>query len=746
MNAKLPLLSLLVAWLTLLLCGCIAAAKDPIDPQADVRLAKRSTFFFPPAPLGDVLQKISQQTGVSLRTERSVAQHRVILVAHDKPLHETLNKLAEAFGYTWRKIEKKGTPPEYMLFPPAQVMAQQQAEVQSLRQTALRLLRESVREWSQRQITELNAVREQMNAVAMQATQTYREAQKPLGERETLRLLRMAIQQRFTESWATWTVACMMARFTPQQWSALERGEVFVSETGRADTPLPPEVLHLFRSEHEAVLERQMKMFSGEEAQRFRREQMEQYRAADRALLRFALHPVSGRLCYSAVVFADNRILSSGEKAVTPPLWEVACALHDYPAGGDSLPPYDEGLVKRLSAKPPRAVPLEPSAAMDVTGNVLALYARENGVDLVAEWYPYLPRAEGDAGEARTETFPIVGMGEGMRLSAPSRDLEAGEVTFGSVKILSTALDWHTVQKNLRQNRYLLRDSERWVVVTQQLRALCRHYEIPEASIRKWFLQPGRQGVPAVSDFVEIAALLPEQIERVEIKRQNLPQASRELTALTSLAHDPALQAVLLASGSASPAQRESAWKGTPIPFPLLTPQAQRYLLYAIRWASWLPAQSSPAQWSFAVRFEETVQEEPDMSRFSEDLLRSLSHESPEEWLQRQPESVRQRLTRTRLTQSVRFVLITPEGQQELAVLLLQQVVQNKIFGYNYRRNESTAATGDNARTRCVDDVAGTAGSRAGGHTLAPLQAAAGGGSALRLPCFLPPVAVTAPS
>ncbi|GIV14631.1 MAG: hypothetical protein KatS3mg022_0066 [Armatimonadota bacterium] len=673
MSAKPFLLSLGAAWLTLALCGCIVAANDPIDPQADVRLAKRSTFFFPPAPLGDVLQKISQQTGVSLRAERSVAQHRAILVVHDKPLHETLNKLAEAFGYTWRKIEKKGTPPEYMLSPPAQVIAQQQAEVQSLRQTALRLLRESVREWSQRQITELNAVREQMNAVAMQAIQTYRETQKPLGERETLRLLRLATQQRLTESWATWTVACMLARFTAQQWNALERGEVFVLETGRADAQLPPEVLHLFRSEHEAVLERQLKMFSSEEAERFRHEQMERYRAADRVLLQFALHPVSGRLYYSTAVFADNQVLSDGGKVVTPHLWEVVCALHDFPAGGDSLPPYDEGLVKKLSAKPPRAVPLEPSAAMDVTGNVLALYARENGVDLVAEWYPYLPREEGDAGEARTETIPVVGMGEGMRISAPSRDLEAGEVTFGSVKILATALDWRTVQKNLRQNRYLLHDSERWVVVTQQLRALCRHYEIPESSIREWFLQPGRQGVPAVNDLVDIAALLPEQIERVEIKRQNLRQANRDFTTLTSLAHNPTLQAVLLALRSASPAQRESAWKGTPIPFPLLTPQAQRYLLYAIRWATGVPVQGSPAQWSFAVRSEQRVQEEPDMSRFSEDLLRSLRHESPEEWLQRQPESVRRQLARTQITQYVRFMLITPQGEYELAALSFHQ-------------------------------------------------------------------------
>lgn len=645
-----------------------AVVSDPVDPQADARLAKAHTFFFPPAPLGELLQTVSQQTRVSLRAERSVAQHRVILVVHDKPLHEPLNTLAEAFGYTWRRGGKKDSPPEYMLYQPAQAMSQQRAEVQSLRQMYLRLLREAVREWSHRQITDLNAVREEVNTAVRQL---YRDGQKPRSREETLRAIRTAIQAQLTQSWATWSLAYTLARFNPQQWNALERGEVFVVDTSRTDSPLPPEVLDVFRRENEAVTQRLRNPFPDERAEQFRREQMARYRAADRAIICFALHPVSGRLYYSTGVLAGNEIVSSGGKAATAPLWETATALQDLPAGGESLPPYEPNLVERLSEKTPCPVSLEPSAAMDVTGNVLALHARENGVDLVAEWYPYLPREESDAGEARVETLPVVGMGEGIRIRGPSRDLEADEVAFGSVKIVATALDWRTVQNNLRRNRYLLRDSDGWIVVSQQLRSLCRQHEIPETGIRKWFLKPGRQGTSDASDLLEIAALLPEQIERLEVKRQNLPQANRESTALTSLASSPSMQAVLLAAASASSAQRQSLLHGIAVPFPLLSPQAQRYLLYAVQWAPLRRIPGRPEESSFAVRVQETVQEEPDMARFSEDLLRSLRNETPEEWLRRQPDPVRQQFTRTRVTRSVRFVLTTPEGETELVSLTL---------------------------------------------------------------------------
>lgn len=652
---------------TLALTGELTTA-EPIEDGTDERLTKTYSFFFPPTPLSDLLQAISRQTGVSLRTERWVAPHRAILVTHEKPLQETLNKLAEAFGYTWRKVKRKDALPEYVLYEPAQAMSQQQAEVKNLRQTYLRLLREAVSGWSQYPITDLRKAREE---VLTAVQQLHAKGQKGRNPALAQRAIRTAMQAELTETWATWTLAVMLARLAPQQWNALERGEVFLMDTRRTDAPLPPDVLELFRWEGEADIKQQQKVFPEAEGEQFRQEQVRRYRTADSATICFALHPVSGRLYYDTAVLTGNEMVIYGGRAATSPLWEIAKALQDLASDAESPPPYDEELVKRLSAKTPRPVSLELSAAMDVTGNILALYARENRVDLVAEWYPYLPREGGDAGESRTETFRVVGMGEGIRIQAPSRDLEAGEVAFGGVKILAHALDWRTVQSSLRENRYLLRDSEGWAVVTQQLRSLCRQCEIPETSIRKWFLKPREQGMPDVGDLLEIAELQPEQIERLERKRQNLPDASKQFIALNSLASNPATQAVFLALGSVSPAQRQSMWNGAAIPIPLLSPPAQRYLLFAVRWAAPRGIVGSPERSSFAVRLEETVREEPDMARFSEELLRSLRNDSPEEWLRRQPEDVRRQLTRTQVIRSLHFILATPEEEIRLISLSL---------------------------------------------------------------------------
>lgn len=107
----------------LLIANGPQAVSQPLDPQGDPRLAKKHTLYCPPMPLGELLRAVSQQTGIALRVERSVAQHRAILVAHEQPLYETLNRLAEAFGFAWRKVDAKGKPPEYMLYQPAQALA-----------------------------------------------------------------------------------------------------------------------------------------------------------------------------------------------------------------------------------------------------------------------------------------------------------------------------------------------------------------------------------------------------------------------------------------------------------------------------------------------------------------------------------------------------------------------------------------------------------------------------------------------
>lgn len=90
------------------------------------------TVFQPPAPLSTVVKALSQQTGVALQTERSISQYRAILLAEEKPLHEVLRKLAEAFGFTWLRREKRGEPPTYMLIQPSAEVAREAAELREM--------------------------------------------------------------------------------------------------------------------------------------------------------------------------------------------------------------------------------------------------------------------------------------------------------------------------------------------------------------------------------------------------------------------------------------------------------------------------------------------------------------------------------------------------------------------------------------------------------------------------------------
>jgi hypothetical protein len=656
-------IAVFLAWSMAVVLQTVVGA-SPVVPQNDPRLAKNYTFYFPPTPLAELLQSVSRETGVNVRSERSIAQHRAILVVHDRPLHETLTRLAEAFGYAWRKVESKDKPPEYMLYQSSQAFAQQQAEVRHIREMYLRALRDAVREWATRQPADLDAIQKE---VGSEWRETVHDGKRPRSQLEIQRTLKLFTQLQLTQTLGTWAVGYTLSRLTPQQWKALEAGEVFVLDSSRADSTLPPELLELYRQHEPHPLLPGIRDDLRNQQQQLPGEEVAKQRAADRLVLVFGLHPTSGRLYYQVLVLAGAEVATFGGKAATGALWEYAKTLGESSAGDGSSLAESEALLVKLFEKTPQPVPLPPTALMDVTGHVLALYARENHRDLVGEWYPQLPREQADTGESRVEIFRVVGLGEGDRVLAPSRSLEAGEVAFGNVKLLSAALDARTVKGNLRENGYVVRESDGWLVVTQRYRAWCRQYEVPEASIRKWLFKPGQEAQLDISDLIEIARLTPEQIERLALKHRNLPQTEGMTASFLSLAHNPARQSLFLALGSAAPAHRQTLLQGTPVRVSALAPAAQRYLRYSLAWRASSPIPGGPEQWEFAVQVQRQVRDRIEWSKLPSDLSDSLwRHESPEEWLARQPEAVRKLFTRSELVFTVSFVLRTPEGEHLL--------------------------------------------------------------------------------
>ena len=94
------------------------------------------SIFQTPASLSTVVKVLSTQSGVLLSTQRSISEYRAILVADERPLHEVMRKLAEAFGFTWQRKGKEGEPPIYTLVQPPADAGREAAELREMERLA----------------------------------------------------------------------------------------------------------------------------------------------------------------------------------------------------------------------------------------------------------------------------------------------------------------------------------------------------------------------------------------------------------------------------------------------------------------------------------------------------------------------------------------------------------------------------------------------------------------------------------
>ncbi len=80
-------------------------------------------------------------------------------MVHDQPLHQALQKLADAFGFVWRKVESKGKPAEYMLTVPAQETARQRAEWREVQRLNQQVVQGALAEVLKADVSQLDALR-----------------------------------------------------------------------------------------------------------------------------------------------------------------------------------------------------------------------------------------------------------------------------------------------------------------------------------------------------------------------------------------------------------------------------------------------------------------------------------------------------------------------------------------------------------------------------------------------------------
>jgi hypothetical protein len=129
---------------------------DPLHdyrlPQfsTDARLRQPVTCTALGTPIADLLQRLSGQTGVSLRASQRTAQWRTVVRVDNLPLAELMASLAAAFDLSWRVLPgKEGQPPAYEIYQtPAQAQRERESferRVQILERALLQALAEAQR-------------------------------------------------------------------------------------------------------------------------------------------------------------------------------------------------------------------------------------------------------------------------------------------------------------------------------------------------------------------------------------------------------------------------------------------------------------------------------------------------------------------------------------------------------------------------------------------------------------------------
>ena len=106
----------------LLTVPCRAQDSDPFAD--DARLLQKRTIKAAGIPVKELLEDLTKQTGIQLTAGPRVAEEKVVLFAHDRPLVDSLRIIAKFFNFYWGRT---GQPGSYA-YTLSQSLRQQQAE------------------------------------------------------------------------------------------------------------------------------------------------------------------------------------------------------------------------------------------------------------------------------------------------------------------------------------------------------------------------------------------------------------------------------------------------------------------------------------------------------------------------------------------------------------------------------------------------------------------------------------------
>ena len=107
--------------------GAGAESAAPTAFTGDARMVVKRTLKLQDQPIRDFLADLNLATGIRFFAHPSVADDRVTLLAHDRPLADALTAVGSFFGFQWKR-EGKGPDFGYTLFQPSSAIAREQRD------------------------------------------------------------------------------------------------------------------------------------------------------------------------------------------------------------------------------------------------------------------------------------------------------------------------------------------------------------------------------------------------------------------------------------------------------------------------------------------------------------------------------------------------------------------------------------------------------------------------------------------
>ncbi|GIV09458.1 MAG: hypothetical protein KatS3mg019_1549 [Fimbriimonadales bacterium] len=466
-------------------------ATEAMNPRTDPRLQQRVNLRYASVPLVDLLAQLTQKTGVRLEADPAVREHRACLYASNHPLHETLNMLADSFGYRWRRVVQPERPPRYVLHDPNPPQGAPPNAAQETVQQLKRLLPEIC--------ARLQTPLEQRMEAALKFAEE-RSNQSPRFENEE------QARQWAMHAYKTWAGVAStyigawyaMCSFTERDWQRLQSGERILLSSKRTPA-LQPAIRDWTTVITEQVRDNYERL-SRQEGDQWQREwqlAQQKFPKADEMRLSLRLDLRTGNLYAATLVFAEGENIvpySANNKgvewAISPPSTfkaylqppKEAWQLPNHPAFQKTIVPFKE--------------PSPENDWFSWLGELLVQAAEASRLPLVAEVYP-----------VSVDSYELYQWGE----------------------FIPKQYDWQTIARLLRAWQYRLSLAGDWIRITHDNRDIVRTQDIPQPLLARWLYKPNRRGVLSLEELAEFATLEPRKTDNLYMYIQSYMQRQEQL-------------------------------------------------------------------------------------------------------------------------------------------------------------------------------------------------------------------------